>query len=57
MAKVDKKLPSDIEAFMRELVKEVLSEKVKGSDGKACWKGYRYAGTKNGKDICIKITE
>ena len=42
---------------MRELVKEVLSEKIKGSDGKACWKGYRYAGTKNGKDICIKITE
>lgn len=42
---------------MRELVKEVLSEKQKGVDGKACWKGYRYAGTKDGKDICIKITE
>ena len=56
MDKVGKKVPSDVRAFMRELVKEVLSEKIKGSDGKACWKGYRYAGTKNGKDICIKIT-
>jgi len=28
--------------------------KVKGADGKACWKGYRYAGTKNGKDKCVK---
>jgi hypothetical protein len=36
-------------------IREVLSEKQKGVDGKACWKGYRYAGTKNGKDICIKI--
>lgn len=57
VGKVGKKIPSDIQAFMRELVKEVLSEKVKGSDGKACWKGYRYAGTKDGKDICVKITK
>ena len=57
VGKVDKKIPSDIQAFMRELVKEVLSEKVKGSDGKACWKGYRYAGTKDVKDICVKITK
>jgi len=42
-------------AFMRELVKEVLSEKKKGIDGKACWKGYRYGGTKDGKDICTKV--
>ena len=28
--------------------------KIKGADGKACWKGYRYAGTKNGKDKCVK---
>ena len=42
---------------IQQLVKEVLAEKVKGVDGKACWKGYRYAGTKNGKDICIKITK
>jgi hypothetical protein len=29
------------------------SKKKKGADGKACWKGYRYAGTKNGKDRCV----
>lgn len=84
--KASKKIPSDIQAFMRELmkeadnpqagkaapygsgyakvkqaiqelVKEVLAEKMQGVDGKACWKGYRYAGTKDGKDICIKITK
>ena len=42
---------------LKNRVKKVLSEKQKGVDGKACWKGYRYAGTKNGKDICVKITE
>ena len=32
--------------------------KEQGADGKACWKGYRYAGTdKNGKDICVKVEE
>lgn len=29
------------------------TEKKKGKDGKACWKGYRYAGTENGKDKCV----
>ena len=48
MAKVTK-------SHLTELIKEVLSEKVKGVDGKACWKGYRYGGTKDGKDICIKV--
>lgn len=33
----------------------VGEDKKKGADGKACWKGYRYAGTKNGKDICIPV--
>ena len=28
--------------------------KEQGVDGKACWKGYKYAGTKNGKDKCVK---
>lgn len=42
---------------LKNQVKKVLSEKQKGVDGKACWKGYRYAGTKDGKDICVKITE
>lgn len=44
-----------LQAFMRELVKEVIAEKKKGIDGKACWKGYRYAGTKDGKDKCIPV--
>lgn len=48
---------SKAKQVIQELVKEVLAEKVKGVDGKACWKGYRYAGTKNGKDICIKISK
>jgi hypothetical protein len=32
-------------------------EKKKGADGKACWKGYRYAGTENGKDKCVPVGE
>jgi hypothetical protein len=28
--------------------------KEQGIDGKACWKGYKYAGTENGKDKCVK---
>ena len=31
------------------------SQKKKGSDGKACWDGYRYGGTVNGRDICTKM--
>ena len=38
---------------MKKEVKRVASKKKKGSDGKACWSGYRYAGTKNGKDKCV----
>jgi hypothetical protein len=44
-------------SHLTELIREVLSEKVKGADGKVCWKGYRYVGTKDGKDICVKITK
>lgn len=34
----------------------VMSEgKKKGADGKACWDGYRYAGTENGKDKCVPV--
>ena len=29
--------------------------KIKGADGKACWKGKRFGGTKNGKDICLPV--
>lgn len=34
---------------------EAESGKKKGVDGKACWEGYRYAGTKGGKDKCVKV--
>lgn len=37
--------------------KMVAEDKIKGADGKACWKGYRYGGTENGKDKCIKVSE
>ena len=33
----------------------LVLEKVKGVDGKACWKGYKYAGTENGKDKCVPM--
>jgi hypothetical protein len=35
----------------------VEEAKKKGADGKACWDGYRYNGTENGKDKCVKIGE
>lgn len=36
--------------------KEGIGEdKKKGADGKACWKGYRYAGTEDGKDKCVPV--
>jgi hypothetical protein len=31
--------------------------KEQGSDGKACWSGYRHAGTEGGKDRCVKMEE
>ena len=31
--------------------------KEQGADGKACWKGYKYAGTEKGKDKCVKEGE
>jgi hypothetical protein len=36
---------------------QVESEKIKGADGTPCWRGYRYNGTKNGKDECIPVGE
>jgi hypothetical protein len=33
------------------------TDKKKGADGKACWKNFKYAGTKNGKDKCVPIGE
>ena len=32
-----------------------IMAKKKGADGKECWDGYRYGGTENGKDKCIKV--
>jgi hypothetical protein len=33
------------------------SKKIGGIDGTPCWRGYRYAGTENGKDKCVPINE
>jgi hypothetical protein len=46
---------SELRNIIKEVVQIVPEGKKKGVDGKVCWKGYRYAGTKNGKDICIKV--
>ena len=43
---------------MRQLIENaerIIAEKKKGADGKACWDGYRYNGTKNDKDSCVKV--
>ena len=37
--------------------KDLNEKKIKGADGKECWKGYRYNGTKDGKDDCVKVKE
>lgn len=31
--------------------------KEQGVDGKACWDGYKYAGTEDGKDKCVPMEE
>jgi hypothetical protein len=41
---------------------KIAEEKIKGVDGKACWKGYRYAGKEQKadgsyKDRCVKVGE
>jgi hypothetical protein len=47
-----------MEKLSKISIKDILSEaKKKGADGKACWKGYRYAGTEDGKDKCVKVDE
>ena len=35
--------------------KLVGEDKIKGADGKECFKGYRYDGTENGVDKCVKV--
>jgi len=57
---------SDFDIFKTHLsshfdISESLNEKLKGIDGKACWKGYKLSGTKkkNGKtvDNCVPMEE
>ena len=43
--------------FIAEAYQAVHTEKIKGADGKACWGGYRYAGTEDGKDKCVKVED
>ena len=35
------------------MTKKNAAGKEQGIDGKACWEGYSYAGTENGKDKCV----
>ena len=35
--------------------REKPNTKKKGADDKACWEGYRYGGTVNGRDICTRV--
>ena len=51
-------------SLMQSAVEQIASGKLfegknkegkeQGADGKACWKGYKYAGTEGGKDKCVK---
>ena len=41
--------------FLNE--KKNKAGKEQGADGKACWDGYKYAGTEDGKDKCVKMEE
>ena len=45
---------SQLQELIKEMIQIIPEEKAKGTNGKACWDGYRYAGTKNGKDVCVK---
>ena len=41
--------------FLNE--KKNKAGKEQGIDGKACWDGYKYAGTENGEDKCVPMEE
>lgn len=45
----------ELAVIEKSLKADVKEDKIKGADGKACWKGYRYAGTEHGKDKCIPV--
>jgi hypothetical protein len=50
-------LGSKAQDFLTKDKDKQVDEKIKGADGKACWKGYKYAGTENGKDKCVPMGE
>ncbi len=37
------------------LKKKNAQGKEQGIDGRACWEGFRYAGTEDGEDKCVPI--
>ena len=37
------------------MMKKNAAGKEQGVDGKACWDGFRYAGTEDGSDKCVPI--
>jgi len=43
----------------RKFINEAKNKdgKEQGADGKACWDGYKHAGTKDGKDECVPMEE
>ena len=41
--------------FLNE--KKNKAGKEQGADGKACWDGHKYTGTKDGKDKCVPMEE
>jgi hypothetical protein len=55
MASKKKKTTNTNEEYVEEGKNKAGKEQ--GADGKACWKGYKYAGTENGKDKCVPMEE
>ena len=54
-------LPPESPKVMETIIRDALEEKKKGLDGKACWKGYKLAGTKKKGnrtvDNCVPVNE
>lgn len=51
------KVSQEVANALNSYTKTIGEGKIKGKDGKACWDGYRYNGTKNGKDSCVKVNK
>ena len=45
----------ELKTIEKSIMADIKEDKIKGADGKACWKGYRYAGTEDGVDKCVKV--